>query len=127
MYKIGDFSQIAQVSIRMLRHYDKLGLLKPNQVDDWTGYRYYTLDQLSRLHRILALRDLGLSLEQIGNLLDEEFTDARLYEMLQAKQRAIEMQLAEEQARLERVAARLCQIEQVYEPIPYDVALKSYF
>ena len=125
MYKIGDFSQIAQVSVRMLRHYDKLELLKPEQVDQWTGYRYYTLDQLSRLHRILALRDLGLSLEQIGKLLDDPHADERLYEMLQNKQQAIETQLAEEQARLERVAARLRQIEQVHKPIPYDVALKT--
>jgi DNA-binding transcriptional MerR regulator len=124
MYKIGDFSQIAQVSVRMLRHYDKLGLLNPDQVDKWTGYRYYTLDQLSRLHRILALRDLGLSLEQVGDVLDDLDTDERLHDMLLAKQRAITEQLAEEQARLDRVAARLRQIQRVHEPIPYDVALK---
>lgn len=126
MYKIGDFSQIGQVSVRMLRHYDKLDLLKPGHIDAWTGYRYYTLDQLPRLHQILALRDLGLSLEQVGDLLDDPQTDERLYEMLQTKQQAIEQQLAEEQARLARVAARLRQIEQVHEPVPYNVALKSW-
>jgi DNA-binding transcriptional MerR regulator len=126
MYKIGDFSQIGQVSVRMLRHYDKLGLLKPGHIDNWTGYRYYTLDQLPRLHQILTLRDLGLSLEQVGDLLDDPHADERLYEMLQTKQRAIEQQLAVEQARLDRVAARLRQIEQVHTPIPYDVALKSW-
>lgn len=125
MYKIGDFSQMGQVSVRMLRHYDKLGLLRPGHTDPWTGYRYYTLDQLPRLHQVLALRDLGLKLEQIGDLLDEPQVDARLYEMLQAKQEALEMQLAEEQARLRRVAARLRQIEQVHEPVRYHVALKS--
>ncbi len=125
MYKIGDFSQIGQVSVRMLRHYDKLGLLKPQHVDEWTGYRYYVLDQLPRLHRILALRDLGLSLEQIRDLLDEPHADERLYELLQEKQRALEQHLAEEQSRLERVAARLRQIERVHEPVPYDVALKE--
>jgi DNA-binding transcriptional MerR regulator len=126
MYKIGDFSQMGQVSVRMLRHYDKLGLLTPGLVDEWTGYRYYMLDQLPRLHQILALRDLGLSLEQVGDLLDDPAAEQRLYDMLQAKQQAIEAQLAEEQARLARVAARLQQIEQVHEPIPYDVALKSW-
>ena len=124
-YKIGDFSQMAQVSVRMLRHYDKLGLLRPGHVDSWTGYRHYTLDQLSRLHQILAFRDLGLSLEQMGELLDDPGADERLYEMLQTKQRSLEQQLTEEQARLERVAARLRQIERVYEPIAYDVALKT--
>ena len=125
MYKIGDFSQIAQVSVRMLRHYDKLGLLKPEYVDPWSSYRFYTLDQLSRLHRILALRDLGLSLEQVNDLIDDPRADERLYEMLQAKQQAIQQQLAEDQARLDRVAARLQQIERVHQQIPYDVALKS--
>lgn len=125
MYKISDFSQIGQVSVRMLRHYDKLGLLKPNNKDKWTNYRYYTLDQLPRLHQILALRDLGLSLEQIRGLLDDPGANDLLYEMLQVKQRDIEDRLAEEQARLDRVAARLALIERVHAPIPYDVALKA--
>jgi DNA-binding transcriptional MerR regulator len=125
MYKIGDFSQIGQVSVRMLRHYDKLGLLKPGHIDQWTGYRYYTLDQLPRLHQILALRDLGLKLDQIGGLLEDPQADQQLYEMLQNKQQALELQLAEEKARLERVAARLQQIEKAHDPIPYDVALKA--
>ncbi len=90
MYKIGDFSQMGQISVRMLRHYDKLGLLTPGHVDEWTGYRYYTLEQLPRLHQILALRDLGLSLEQVGDLLDDPAAEQRLYEMLQAKQQAID-------------------------------------
>lgn len=125
MYKIGDFSQMGQVSVRMLRHYDKLGLLNPAHTDEWTGYRYYSLEQLPRLHRILALRDLGLTLEQVGDVLDEPQTDEYLYELLQTKRRALEQELAEEQARLDRVAARLRQIERVHEQVPYDVALKE--
>ncbi|MBK8046560.1 MAG: MerR family transcriptional regulator [Anaerolineales bacterium] len=62
MFKIGDFSRVSQVSVRMLRHYDKLGLLAPGHIDKFTGYRYYTLDQLPRLNRIVALNDLGLTL-----------------------------------------------------------------
>ena len=125
MYRIGDFSQIAQVSIRMLRHYDKLGLLKPEQVDIWTGYRYYTLDQLPRIHRILALKDLGLSLDEIGDLIDNPKADKRLYEILQVKRQSIEQQLDKEQTRLKRVATRLREIEKIHEPILFDVALKS--
>ncbi|MBK6324889.1 MAG: MerR family transcriptional regulator [Chloroflexi bacterium] len=125
MYKIGDFSQLGQVSVRMLRHYDKLGLLKPGQVDQWTSYRYYTLDQLPRLHRIIALKDLGLSLEQIGILLKDPQSDALLQEMLRERQRTIAQQLAEEQARLARVSARLQQIEHLHDPIPYEVVLKE--
>ena len=69
MFKIGEFSKLGQVSTRMLRHYDKLGLLVPDQIDEWTGYRYYTIQQLPRLHRIIALKDMGLSLQQITDLL----------------------------------------------------------
>ncbi|MEJ2753733.1 MAG: helix-turn-helix domain-containing protein, partial [Chloroflexota bacterium] len=72
MFKIGEFSQLGQVSTRMLRHYDKMGLLQPSYTDEWTGYRYYTIEQLSRLHRIIALKDLGLSLAQIADLLNTE-------------------------------------------------------
>ena len=72
MFKIGDFSRLAQVSVRMLRHYDKLGLLEPSFTDRFTGYRYYTIDQLPRLNRIVALNDLGLTLAQIADLLGKD-------------------------------------------------------
>ncbi len=61
MFKIGDFSKLAQVSDKTLRYYAQLGLLKPVWVDRFSGYRYYTLEQLPRLNRILALKDLGFS------------------------------------------------------------------
>jgi DNA-binding transcriptional MerR regulator len=72
MLKIGEFSRLSQVTIKCLHHYDDLGLLHPAHVDPSTGYRYYTLEQLPRLHRIMALKELGLSLEQIGVMLDED-------------------------------------------------------
>ena len=59
MLKIGDFSRICQVTIKTLRHYDRLDLLKPAEVDRFTGHRYYTLAQVSRLNRILALKEYG--------------------------------------------------------------------
>ena len=70
MFRIGEFSRIARVSARLLRYYDELGLLKPGVVDSASGYRYYTSAQLQRLNRILVLRDLGLSLEQIGGVIE---------------------------------------------------------
>jgi DNA-binding transcriptional MerR regulator len=108
--KIGDFARLAQVTVVTLRHYDEIGLLKPVSVDKFTGYRYYSIDQLPRLNRILALKDLGFSLEQIelalsGITLDE------LRGMLKLKQAEQEQHLAEEEARLKRIAARLRQIE----------------
>ena len=124
MFKIGEFSRIGQVSVRMLRHYDKLGLLKPDEVDHFTGYRYYTLAQLPRLHRILALRDLGLSLEQIGHLIAEDLPPERLQGMLALKQAELQDQIEEEQKRLRRVEARLRMIEQSDQPSTYEIVHK---
>ena len=66
MFKIGEFSRLAQVPVPTLRYYDQVGLLKPVKVDTFSGYRYYAASQLPRLHRILALKGLGFTLEQIA-------------------------------------------------------------
>jgi len=112
MIKIGDFSRISRVPVKTLRYYDEVGLLKPVEVDRFTGYRYYSLDQLSRLNRILALKDLGFSLEQIAQLLDENLPAAQIRGMLRMKQAELQDRVREEQERLARVEARLRQIEQ---------------
>ena len=74
MFKIGDFARIGRVTVRTLHHYEELGLLAPVRSDPMTGYRYYGLEQLPRLNRILALKDLGLSLDEIGLLLSQELS-----------------------------------------------------
>ena len=71
MIRIGDFSKLSRISVKTLRYYDEMGLLQPVQVDPFTGYRLYEYSQLSDLNRILALKDLGFSLEEIGRLLDD--------------------------------------------------------
>lgn len=127
MFKIGEFSRLGQVSTRMLRHYDQLGLLVPEQVDNWTGYRYYTIHQLARLHRIIALKELGLSLQQIGDLLgsDGELSAEQMRGMLILRQRELERELAESRQRLASVEARLAQIEQTGRPGLYEFVVKS--
>ncbi|MBN2547941.1 MAG: GyrI-like domain-containing protein [Anaerolineales bacterium] len=125
MFKIGDFSKLAQVSVKTLRHYGKLGLLRPSWIDRFTGYRYYTADQLPRLNRILALKDLGFSLEQIQHLLREDLPAAELRGMMRMKQGDLERQIQAEQSRLERVEERLRQIEQEGALPSYEVVLKS--
>ena len=74
MIKIGEFSKLAQVPIATLRYYDQVGLLKPDKVDATSSYRYYSVSQLRRLNRILALKGLGFSLEQIAAALDDGLT-----------------------------------------------------
>src|SRR5215469_9860964 len=107
MLKIGEFARIGQVSIATLRHYEKSGLLKPAALDHDTGYRYYLLDQLPRLHRILALKDLGFSLEEIARLLEEDLDLLQLRGMFALKQAQTQHLIVTEQARLARIAARL--------------------
>lgn len=65
---IGEFSKLCGVTVKTLRHYEKTGLLKPEEVDQWSGYRYYTVSQMQVMMRIRALKDLGLSLDEIYEL-----------------------------------------------------------
>ncbi len=125
MLRIGDFSRIARVSVQTLRYYDDLGLLKPVEVDRFTGYRYYAFDQLPRLHRILALKDLGLTLEEIARLMQDEPSTEQLVGMLRLKETELAERIDEEFHRLERVRARLRQMDE--EPIMpnYEVVLKK--
>lgn len=125
MLKISDFSRIGQVSSRTLRLYDELGLLRPVYVDRWTGYRYYSLEQLPRLNRILALRDLDFSLEEIARLLEQGLETEEMRGMLWLKRCELERQVREEQARLRRVEARLNQLEREDKMPEYEVVLKK--
>jgi DNA-binding transcriptional MerR regulator len=111
MFRIGEFSRIARVSARLLRYYDELGLLKPGVVDAATGYRYYTSSQLQRLNRILVLKDLGLSLEQIGGVIDQEASADQLRAMLEVRRSDAERALADEAARLRQIEARIAQLD----------------
>jgi effector-binding domain-containing protein len=125
MLKIGQFSRFSQVTVKTLRYYDQIGLLKPAEVDRFTGYRYYSASQLPRIHRILALKDLGLSLEQIGDLLAGDLSPDQIRGILRMKQSEIQQQVAEDQARLRRVEQRLKQIEQEETMPTQEVVLKK--
>lgn len=125
MLKIGEFSRIGQVSVKTLRYYDSLGLLTPEMIDPVTGYRYYSFDLLPRLNRILALKELGLSLEQIDQLLNDDLSAEQLRGMLRLKQVEIQQQMAEEKEKLACVEARLKMIEQENEMPTYDVVIKT--
>ncbi|MGW4245567.1 MerR family transcriptional regulator, partial [Nocardia sp. NPDC004722] len=93
------------------RHYDALGLLRPARVDSWTGYRYYAAAQLSRLNRIIALKELGFSLHQVGAALDAEVGIAELQGMLRLRQAELAETVATATARLAHVETRLRTIE----------------
>jgi DNA-binding transcriptional MerR regulator len=110
MLSIGEFARLGDVSVRTLRHYGEIGLLAPAQVDPVTGYRGYSASQLGQLHRIVALKDLGLSLAQARRLLDG-ITVEELRGMLLLRHAQLEQQLEEHHRQLAGVAARLRYIE----------------
>ncbi|MGW4483976.1 MerR family transcriptional regulator [Amycolatopsis sp. NPDC004368] len=111
MFSIGEFAKLGRVSVRMLRHYDALGLLRPAKVDPHSGYRSYAAGQLARLNRILALTDLGFGLKQVADLLDDEPGAEQLRGMLRLRHAELATQVAEAAGRLARVEARLRLIE----------------
>jgi DNA-binding transcriptional MerR regulator len=125
MFTIGDFARLGQVSVRMLRHYDALGLLHPARVDPWTGYRYYEAAQLARLNRVIALKDLGFSLQQVGEVLDAKVGPEELRGMLRLRQAELAETVAAATARLVQVETRLRTIESEGTMPTADVVLKT--
>jgi DNA-binding transcriptional MerR regulator/GNAT superfamily N-acetyltransferase len=111
MIRIGDFSRLSQTPVSTLRYYDEVGVLKPSKVDHFTGYRYYTYDQLPRLQRILALKDLGFSLDEIACFLDDRLPARQLRDLLLSKRTALREQIQEQCERLAQMNAWLKQIE----------------
>jgi DNA-binding transcriptional MerR regulator len=124
MFRIGEFSKIAQIPGSLLRYYDQIGLFKPVHIDKWTGYRYYSTGQLPRLHRILALKELGLTLDQIARLVDEDISTEEIRGMLTLKKAQVEQTLHEEMARLRHIEARLQQIDTA-DQSAFDIVIKN--
>lgn len=105
-YKIGEFAKLCGVTVKTLRHYESLGLLVPEQVDKWTGYRNYHIGQLQRMEMIQKLKSVGLSLEEIGDLLESN-SQVPAPSLLEDKIRQTESQLRELEDRLSRLRAML--------------------
>lgn len=125
MFSIGEFSRIARVSPRQLRHYEALGIFAPEHVDPETGYRSYSARQLPRLNRILALKELGHTLAQIQRLLEEAITTEELHGMLTLRKAQLEQTVQTELARVRNIEARLRQLERHDAPAIDEVALKA--
>ena len=111
MLSIGDFARLGLVSVRMLRHYDGIGLLEPARVDPVTGYRWYDAAQLPRLNRILALKDLGFTLDQVSGMVEDRVSAEELRGMLRLRHAELVEQISADRQRLERVERRLRTIE----------------
>ena len=112
MYTIGEFAAFGRVSVRMLRHYDSIGLLAPAYVDPHTGYRRYDDPQLVTLLRIVELRRLGCSLDDAAEVIAAADPDAALRAVLERRRDALSAAIADERAQLAAVESRLHQLEE---------------
>lgn len=90
MFKISVFSRLSKVSLKTLRYYDQIGILKPRRVDHDTCYRYYSADQLLELNRILIYKELGFTLPQIKQLLQENISLENIQGMFKLKRSEIQ-------------------------------------
>ncbi|WP_369266307.1 MerR family transcriptional regulator [Streptomyces harbinensis] len=125
MFSIGDFARYGGVSVRMLRHYDALGLLVPAHTDAYSGYRWYEAGQLARLNRIVALKGLGFSLQQVGEILGERVSGPELRGMLRLRSTELAAALEADALRLAGVEARLRVIESEGHMSTHDVVVKK--
>ena len=125
MFKIGDFSRLTRVSMKALRYYDDMGLFEPAHVDRFTGYRYYSFDQLPRLNRLLVLKGLGFTLEEIRQMLDDSLSPDQMRGMLKLRRAQLQRQADEALEKLQKVEVRLRQIEQESNMSPIDVLIKQ--
>ena len=111
MLRIGEFSRRGRVSVKALRHYEAIGLLRPAHVDAATGYRSYAADQLDDLHRLMVLRALGLSLERIRQVLQDDPSPERMRRLLDERRAAVARRIDAEQAQLAAIEARIRHLE----------------
>lgn len=124
MFKIGEFSKLTQVSIRMLRYYDEMGLLKPSEIDPWTNYRMYSVEQIPTLNKIKYLRDSGFNIAEIAVILNTD-TDRFLLEQLENKYAEIEKNIQEEREKLRKIEISKKELFHKESDMHYNISIKS--
>jgi len=123
MLNIGDFSKIAKVSIKTLRYYDRIGLLKPEIVDHYTGYRKYSVLQINRLNRILFYKDIGFSLKQILEIINQDLPVNQMKKYLQQNIKRLESDISTIQNSLDTLHQRIHQIDKIESQPNYEIKL----
>lgn len=124
MLKIGDFSKLSRISIRMLRHYDEIGLLVPDSVDNFTGYRYYSETQLPLAGRIQSLKGLGFKLSVIKDILEKYKDEQEMQQFLSIKKTELESEMEEVQEKLKFLDSAMAWLRKVGNLMDYSVTLK---
>ncbi len=125
MLRIGDFSKLSRISIRMLRHYDEIGLLVPKSIDNFTSYRYYGEDQLPVADRITSLKNMGFSLSTIGEILKSYDNPQALADFLKVKQAEIIAEAEEVSHRLLLLDTAIKRLRKDDTAMKYNVTVKT--
>lgn len=125
MFKIGEFSKLSGLSINTLHHYNEIGILKPDHIDEFTGYRYYSAMQLVNVNKILALKDAGFSLSEIGTILNDSPSSDSIIPMLEDKAEILEQALENESKRLSRLRTNIFLIKNGGVPIMNEITIKK--
>jgi DNA-binding transcriptional MerR regulator/effector-binding domain-containing protein len=124
MFKIGDFSKLTRVSVRMLRYYDEVGLFKPTKIDNFTGYRYYSAKQISDINLIISLRDMGLNVSDIAVFMEEK-SEEKLEDILNFKSEEVRNNIRAEQIELEKINFAIKSMKKERVNMNYNITLKS--
>ena len=124
MFRIGEFSKLTQVSVRMLRYYDETGLLRPAEIDSWTGYRMYSVEQIPTLNKIIYLRDSGFNVAEIAVALNGE-NDTLIIEQLDKKYEDIKHNIHTEQEKLKKIELAKNELLNGKNEIHYNISIKS--
>lgn len=122
MFRIGEFSRLTQVSVRMLRYYDEVGLLTPARVDQWTAHRLYSAEQIPRLNKILYLRDSGLKTAEIALALTMD--EQALLAQLDKKRTEIETAIRAEQEKLQKIELAKKEMQGGKGELRYHISVK---
>ena len=125
MLRIGEFSKLSRISIRMLRHYDDIGLLIPAMIDELNGYRYYSEAQLPIVNRITALKEMGFSLVMIQEILSKYSDQAALKQYLEIKEAEIKEQLEHTKGQLRLLETTINRLGKDDAVMKYNVTLKE--
>ena len=124
MFRIGDFSKLTRVSIRMLRYYDEAGLFKPAKIDAFTGYRYYSAKQITTLNLIVSLRDMGFNISEISIAIHEQ-SEEKLKDLLIKKKNEVESNIESEKEKLRKISFTIKDLKKERVNMNYNVTLKS--
>lgn len=124
MFRIGEFSKLTQVSVRMLRYYDEMGLLKPAEIDSCTGYRMYAIEQILILNKIIYLRDSGFNVAEIALALNND-SDNCTIEQLEKKHTEIIENIQKEQTKLKKIEIAINELQHEKAELHYNISIKS--